>query len=634
VKKRGLGFGIQTKLMLAFSLSTIVLAVIMAIVSYTSLKEQSLDEFRRRVLNSVTIAGLQQNGDEFARISSAQDPLYEKFRIQNLAIRNADPQFVYVYTMRKDAAGIYFVVDAGNPGEENFSAYAQRYDDPSDTLIQNFDSMNTAIVEPDVYTDEYGTFLSAYAPIFDSQGKRVGAIGIDILADTIVQRQRALLIQTLLVAAGSMIASIFIGYLFGRYLTNPILRLTNNTYKFASGDFTQRSKIESNDEVEDLSRSFNAMADQLQELVSGLEDRIADRTRELAVANKQNERRAKQFEAIAQVTRTISSTRELEGVLLQIPDLINREFGFYHIGIFLLDTAGEYAVLSAANSKGGKRMLDNGHRLKVGETGIVGYVTATGKPRVALDTGSDMAFFNNPDLPDTHSEIALPLMVGEEIIGALDVQSDQPDAFDQEDVRILGTLADQVSIAIQNARQYEETRSALVEADAISRQFVEAGWSRYSKTWSIEGIRHTGAKATLLYRKAGKLGDTNSSTEENTLRPRTRGTVLSLPIRLRGVVIGSVDVRSPENRQWTDDELDIVNAIIDRAAISLENARLLEDSQILATKERTISEISAKISAQSEVNDLLKVAAQELGRNLPGMEIAIQLLRDREHRND
>jgi len=389
---------------------------------------------------------------------------------------------------------------------------------------------------------------------------------------------------------------------------------------------------------ENAERAFSSEAEvarrnmELQAFSEGLEKLVKDRTTELDLARLVSDRRARQFEAIAQVTRTISSTRELESILVQIPEVINREFGFYHIGIFLLDTAGEYAVLSAANSKGGRRMLENGHRLKVGETGIVGYVTATGKPRVALDTGSDVVFFNNPDLPETHSEIALPLIIGGQIIGALDVQSDQPNAFDEEDVRILGTLADQVGIAIQNARQHEETQRALSEAEAISRQFVEAGWNRYSKTWSIEGVRHTGAKSTLLYRKAGKPSDTSG--EDNTLRPRGRGAVLSLPVKLRGVVIGSVDVRSPENRHWTDDELDIVNAIIDRAAISLENARLLEDSQILATKERTISDISAKISAQSEVDDLLKVAAQELGRNLPGMEIAIQLMRDRERGND
>jgi len=327
------------------------------------------------------------------------------------------------------------------------------------------------------------------------------------------------------------------------------------------------------------------------------------------------------------VARTISSTRDMDKLLAQITTVISREFGFYHTGVFLLDVAREYAVLAAANSEGGQTMLARGHRLKVGEVGIVGHATGTGKPRVALDTGTDAVFFNNPDLPDTRSEIALPLRVENEIIGALDVQSTEPNAFDQEDINILSTLADQVAIAIQNARQYEETRKALAESESLSKQFVQTGWGQFTRTRKIEGVRHTGARATLLHRKNGKGKDETLSNREQ-FRMRGGGTVLSLPVKLRGEVIGSVDIRSPENRQWDQDELDIVTAIIERSAIAMENARLLAESQKLAAKEHTIGEISAKISAQTDVDELLKTTAQELGRTLPGMEIAIQLRKD------
>jgi GAF domain-containing protein len=230
-------------------------------------------------------------------------------------------------------------------------------------------------------------------------------------------------------------------------------------------------------------------------------------------------------------------------------------------------------------------------------------------------------------LPETRSEITLPLRAGKEIIGALDVQSIEPNAFNQEDIQILSTLADQVSIAIENARQHEETRKALVESESLSKQFIQSGWSRFTRSQQIEGIRHTGAKSTLLYRKSGNdNGKRQSGTSQ--LRPRDRGAVLSLPVKLRGEVIGTVDIRSPENRHWDQDELDIVTAILERAAIALENARLLTESQKLAAKERTIGEISAKISAQSEIEELLKTAAQELGRTMPGMEIAIQLAKE------
>ena len=174
----------------------------------------------------------------------------------------------------------------------------------------------------------------------------------------------------------------------------------------------------------------------------------------------------------------------VDGLLDEVP-LVRR----------LLDDAREYAVLMAANSEGGKRMLARGHKLRVGQTGIVGYATGTGKPRIALNTGTDMVYFNNPDLPETHSEIALPLRVRDQIIGALDVQSTEPNAFANEDIEVLSTLADQVSIAIQNARQFEQTRKALSEAEALAKQFAQTGWQQFSKNKNLVGIRHTGARS-------------------------------------------------------------------------------------------------------------------------------------------
>jgi len=426
---------------------------------------------------------------------------------------------------------------------------------------------------------------------------------------------------------GLLSFALVISLAISQVISAPVIRLTETANEIVAGDLDAQATVISHDETGRLAAAFNTMTARLRAALIGLEQRVAERTAELELANEGNERRAKQFESISKVSSTISSTRNLDNLLPQITSIISNEFGFYHVGIFLLDTAREYAILSAANSEGGRMMLERSHRLKVGETGLVGFVTSTGKPRVALDTGSDAIFFNNPDLPETRSEITLPLRVGEEIIGALDVQSVEPNAFNQEDIQILSTLADQVSIAIENARQHEETRKALVESDSLSRQFIQSGWSRFTRSQSIEGVRHTGAKSTLLYRKTGNE-DGKNLTGTGQLKPRGRGAVLSLPVKLRGEVIGTVDVRSPENRQWDQDELDIVTAILERAAIAMENARLLSESQKLAAKERTIGEISAKISAQSEIEELLKTAAQELGRTLPGMQIAIQLAKE------
>lgn len=425
-----------------------------------------------------------------------------------------------------------------------------------------------------------------------------------------------------------LVASVLIGFRISQRITAPIARLTEAANRIVAGDLTAQAANTSADEIGVLARAFNTMTTRLRETLAGLEQNVASRTAELTIANQQNERRALQFETIARVARTIGSTRDLNALLPQIASAISGQFGFYHVGIFLLDARKEYAVLSAANSDGGRKMLANNHRLKVGETGIVGYVTGAGKPRVALDTGADAVYFNNPFLPETHSEIALPLMAGNEIIGALDVQSIEANAFGEQDINILSILADQVSIAIQNARQYEETQKALSESETLSRQLTRAGWQEFAKGKKLLGIRHSGARATLLYAKKNGKGDTTPTEDESLLKSRSSS--ISIPIKLHGETIGVVEARAPGNRRWDQDEMDIVSAIIDRAALALENARFLEESQKRAAKERTIGEISAKISAHSAIEELIKTAALELSRSLPGTNVAIQFNKDQE----
>ena len=422
------------------------------------------------------------------------------------------------------------------------------------------------------------------------------------------------------------LAAVAISLGIGGIIASPISRLTETANQIVNGNLSAQATVASRDETGMLAQAFNTMTSRLRDTLAGLEQRVEERTSELLAANRNIEQRARQFEGIAKVARTISSTRDLDTLLPQIVTAISRQLGYYHVGIFLLDPSREYAVLSAANSEGGVKMLAVNHRLKVGETGIVGHVTSSGKPRVAFDTGTDSVYFNNPYLPDIRSEIALPLLREKEVIGALDVQSTMPNAFNQDDISILTTLADQVSIAIQNAKQHEENLRALAESEALSRMFVRSGWQEFMKRRKLAGIRHSGARATLLYAGNGNEPDEIGLKEEQP-RSKARSAVLSLPIALRGERLGRVEVRAPGGRQWSQDEMDIVSAILDRAALALENARLLEESQKRVAKERAIGEISSKISIQNNIEELLKTAALELSRTLPGAEVAVQFSR-------
>jgi len=254
-------------------------------------------------------------------------------------------------------------------------------------------------------------------------------------------------------------------------------------------------------------------------------------------------------------------------------------------------------------------MLEGNHRLRIGGTGIVGFVTNTGQPRIALDVGQDSAYFNNPDLPDTHSEIALPLRVGIDIFGALDVQSTETNAFSQEDISILSILADQVSIAIQNTRSYQQIQEALAQAEVASMQMSNQQWQQFLSQEPVEGYYFDGVNATKL-----KPSD------------RQRAHSLAVPLIWRGTHIGTLKLSTTDpHRAWTDDEIDIAHAAAERTSIALENARLLQEAQKRAAKERTISEISAKIGSLNNLENLLQTTIQELGNTLPNTDIAIQI---------
>jgi len=415
-------------------------------------------------------------------------------------------------------------------------------------------------------------------------------------------RSASVILLSLFIAA--FIASLFIG----QVITRPLTRLTETVEQIAAGNLSSRASVETLDESGALARSFNAMADRLAQTLQGLETRITERTQELEKLSENNAYRASLFESIARISRIINTSQNLERLLPQITETISDQLGFYHVGIFIVDAQREYAVLMAANSDGGKVMLTRNHRLRVGEIGIVGNVTQSGSPRVALDVGQDATYFNNPDLPETHSEIALPLKSGSEIIGALDVQSKMTNAFSEEDVNILSVLADQVSIAIQNARSFEQSKEALDRAERAAAQLSGTQWSQFLKQKPISAFHYDGVNATRM--KPEQKVQANN---------------LTFPILLRGVQIGTIKLSAPDlDRKWDDNEIAITQATAERAALAIETARLLQDAQKRASKERTIGDISAKIGSLINIENIVQTAIQELGDTLPGTDVAIQ----------
>lgn len=418
----------------------------------------------------------------------------------------------------------------------------------------------------------------------------------------------------LLLFIGALLISLWIGQL----ITTPLVRLTRTVENISNGDLSARAYIETKDETGLLASAFNNMAERLNNTLSGLEQNVMERTSELEFANKNNEHRARQFESIARIAQIIGSAESTGELLPRIAEVISQQFNFYHVGIFLLDLRKEYAVLTATNSDGGRKMIARSYRLPIDESSIVGYAGKSGQPKLALDTDTDSTYSTNPDLSPTRSEIALPLIVGNEVIGVLDVQSTEKNAFSIDDVNVMATLARQVSIAIQNARAYQQTREALQRAEAASMELSRQSWKQFTAQKEIETVLFDGVSTKTVSRTANQSGHN-----------------LAIPLMLRGTKIGSIKLNSIDPlRTWTEDEIALLQAAADRTTLAIENARLLQEAQKRAAKERTIGEISSKISGLVNIENILETAIKELGGTLTNTDISIQFSQEDSERKE
>lgn len=433
----------------------------------------------------------------------------------------------------------------------------------------------------------------------------------ELVRSQILRETRTTINIGLLLVAVIFAAAAYVSLLIGNRLTQPLERLTRIANEIITGNFNATADIQAKDEIGILARTLNSMSAAIKESIQSLEQRVAERTAELQAELRRGERRGKQYEAIARVAQAITTTQNLQLLLPQVSEVISQQFGFYHVGIFLNDPSNQYAILGAANSEGGKRMLNRGHQLKIGQQGIVGYVTGSGKPRIALDVGGDAVFFNNPDLPTTRSEMALPLIISGEVIGALDVQSTEPNAFSNEDVEILTTLSEQVSIAIQNARLYEQIQKSLAEAEAVSSRYFSETWRQIAQEQKVTGFRYTTAGTIPL--------DDDPLTEKSGMERKQ----VTVPIVIRGMTVGELSVLVPKQEQIRNEQMALIQAVADRVGIFAENARLFDQTSRRAARERLVSDITTKIRSTNDPQEMVNTAIKELRQALNVSRIEI-----------
>jgi GAF domain-containing protein/HAMP domain-containing protein len=479
----------------------------------------------------------------------------------------------------------------------------------------------STITHPSVNGRDFA-FLST--PIYDYSEQIIGVLDIVYDHTHISAVQNTRLLVAGLASLGALILGILGLVLLTRRTLQPIQTLTRATVDFAEGSVSSYANIKAgDDEIGILVDAFNRMTTQLQYSIVDLEQRVTARTQDL-------EDQTLRLRVAAEIARDSASARDLRELLERSPRLILNRLNFYHTGIFLLDKNKEFAVLVASPTEAGRQMIANGHKLRVGEMGIVGRVSATGEPRITLDTGTDAVHFNNPFLPNTHSEMALPLKVENHVIGVLDIQSDRPQAFDEDDVAIMQIMADQLATAIDRTRLLDEVERNLKELESAYGQFTRENWRKLAessltgnKGYRFDNIRiepitelpELGAEALATGKLISSNGSNQRSEKENTV---------AIPIRLRGQTIGVVSLKLKEG--YDETTIATLESATERLASVMESARLYEEARLRADREQSISRVTTAISASTEYEQILQATVREIGSILSDTEVAIQIL--------
>jgi len=440
-----------------------------------------------------------------------------------------------------------------------------------------------------------------------------------------------------------LLALLIIGLTFvaavgmGRLLTGPIIRLTGVAGQVAAGDLTVQARAEFDDEVGSLAVAFNTMTGRIRENIGDLE------------------KYARQIETVVDVSHRLTAILDLSDLLRQVVNLTKETFGYYHVHIYLLED--ETLLMAEGYGQAGAEMKRQGHNIPLAAPrSLVARAAREGQIITVENVRDDPDWLPNPLLPETHSEMAVPVILGRETVGVLDVQSEKVGGLSAADEDALRPLADQVAAAVRNARAFTQTQDALREAQELQRLYTSEAWEQFSAVHPttdyevrqptllpLQEITTPEAAAALQRKQTvdlriggggnGSAGaaDRASSPEDATLE-EAQGpdenieNALATPLRLGDQIIGVLGIRDDDpERRWTEDEITLIEAVSEQMSLAIENARLFEDTRRNAWRDRVVSESTAQVWASDEVADVMKAAEAQLGERLKASEVVIQL---------
>jgi GAF domain-containing protein/HAMP domain-containing protein len=395
---------------------------------------------------------------------------------------------------------------------------------------------------------------------------------------------RGLQFQSIMFSVLALLLGAGFSYYLAKAVSDPIYDLIKTFNKIEHGDLTQRAPVSSTDELGIVTMQFNRMVARLESLQSTLEQQVVERTKQLAASNE--------------VGRAAASSLDPEQLLARVVPLFPEQFGYYYAAIYLVDPSGKWAELKEATGEAGKVLRQNHHRLEISGKSMVGAAIREQSPRIAQVASDEKQRMENPLLPYTRSEIALPLMVGDRVLGALNVQSTRESDFGPQVIETMRNMTGQVAIALENARLFQEAQQVIRELRTVQQQYLFEGWSGFSED-----------NEKLEYR----IGDEEDDTSKK----------LEVPISLRDQILGQIMLEG--QGEWSAEQQTLVDAVATQAAIALENARLVSESRQIALRERMVADINSKIWASATIDGVLQTVIKELGRRLNASSATIEL---------
>jgi signal transduction histidine kinase/HAMP domain-containing protein len=367
-----------------------------------------------------------------------------------------------------------------------------------------------------------------------------------------------------------------------RSIVAPVNVLTHLTSEYAAGNRQNRADESSQDEIGVLGGAFNAMAQEVDDLIGSLQERVEARTADLETANE--------------VGRLLTRIQNQDELLVTGVDYIQASYQLYYTQIYLLDEAQRYAILRAGTGDVGQTLLGRNHKLDMEETSLVARAVQSRETVLVANSVTSPIHKANELLPDTRSEVSIPLLVGNDILGVLDMQASQAGRFNEENVRVFETMADQLANALQRTEAYANVQAAIERAEAINRRLTEDAWAGYLS--QLKGGRKLAYQYNLESPKRLGEGETISVPDGQ-----------NIPVKLRGQQIGAIQVGDDRPHNWSDEEMTLIQDVSDRLAIALDQFRAFDEVDKRAAELETIARVSTATTTLTNVDELLQAVA-------------------------